>query len=318
VSEAKPFDEPDQKDVERVDRQIDGEPPEADPRVAVVDREQPKIRAMRRDDDHQDDDQEPPYQRGPDQPIGGLFENGQARRHAEQRGPVEGPENAQRGARYEEPDDRSAQTRRQLLGGHASLAAIEQLAKAPPDQRGSHETRERDHPQPKRETGCASVRLYLFDPDLRRPTENRQRLNRLLAAIPNLCGDVRGGECRLGSDVGRVGGWRHRVGALGGKLGEQPPDRIGRHRRRQLQHNRRAARLGRPDGRHAEQKQYHDGERPGQHRRKSSRNFELTKPPGTGSHGFRLTRRKIEGHRRNMSRSEPAMTRSKNRGRVSS
>ena len=75
LSDAEPLDEPYGKEVERGRCQINREPAGTDPRVIIVDCQQPEVGAARRYNDRQQDDRQPPLQRGPDQVVGGLFED---------------------------------------------------------------------------------------------------------------------------------------------------------------------------------------------------------------------------------------------------
>src|SRR6516162_6490398 len=125
-------------------RQIDREPPRADPCIDIIDRQQPKVGPARRDDDHQQNNRQPPLRGSPDQPVGGLFEDRLACRDCEQRAAENNSENGETADRDKKPDEGIAQARRELRLD--DRPALEQRADRHPDQRRRHEAGEGDHP----------------------------------------------------------------------------------------------------------------------------------------------------------------------------
>jgi hypothetical protein len=129
----------------------------------------------------------------------------------------------------------------------------------------------------------------MSNPDLRHLPERRHCAHRLFCLLPySHCqlhaGHQRGRVRRVGIDGSCCG-----LSALGSEIGNQTLDLVGRHRRRQLQHDGRTGGLGSPSGGHCpEQKQQRQGKRSCRHRsvfRRSCQDHQTT-PVERGREGL--------------------------------
>jgi len=143
---------------------------------------------------------------------------------------------------------------------------IKRRAHSQPDQRRRHETCERDGPKPKRGIARTAFVLDMPDPDLRQLPEHRHRAHRLFCLLPYSHGQLHSGHQSRAGSRRRIGGSRHGLGALGGEIGNQAFDLVGRHRRWQLQYDGRAGLLGSAAcGRRADQEQQSQGDEARRH-----------------------------------------------------
>ena len=144
--------------------------------------------------------------------------------------------------------------------------AIERRAHAQPDQRRRDEAGQRNSPKPERGFPRTAFGLDIPNPKLGRLREHRKRVHRFLCGRPNPRRQFHTGHQSRAGSGRRIGRRRRGLDALGGEIGNQAFDLVGRHRPRQLQYDGRAGGLGGPSGRHcAEQKQQRQGKRSCRH-----------------------------------------------------